>query len=79
MIYNVSAHYDALIDENNDPVFDSEALKIYMNRWDGAAFVKMMDLDVNKSVLEIGVGTGRLAEPLRFADRLQGSIFLKKP
>ena len=29
MIDNVSAHYDALIDENNDPVFDSEALKIY--------------------------------------------------
>lgn len=61
MINNVSAHYDALIDENNDPVFDSEALKIYMNRWDGSAFVDLMDLNVNKSVLEIGVGTGRLA------------------
>lgn len=61
MINNVSAHYDALIDENNDPVFDSAPLTIYMNRWDGAAFIDLMDLNVNKSVLEIGVGTGRLA------------------
>jgi len=61
MINNVSAHYDSLIDENNDPVFDSAPLTIYMNRWDGAAFIDLMDLTVNKSVLEIGVGTGRLA------------------
>ena len=61
MINNVSAHYDSLIDENNDPVFDSAPLTIYMNRWDGVAFIDLMDLNVNKSVLEIGVGTGRLA------------------
>ena len=61
MINNVSAHYDSLIDENNDPVFDSAPLTMYMNRWDGVAFIDLMDLNVNKSVLEIGVGTGRLA------------------
>ena len=61
MIDNVSAHYDSLIDENNDPVFDPEPLKIYMDRWDGVVFIDLMDLNKSKSVLEIGVGTGRLA------------------
>ena len=32
-----------------------------MDRWDGAAFIDLLDLNVSKSVLEIGVGTGRLA------------------
>ena len=61
MINDVKAHYDSLIDENNDPVFDPEPLKIYMDRWDGVAFIDLMDLNKSKSVLEIGVGTGRLA------------------
>ncbi len=61
MVNNVSAHYDSLINENNDPVFDPEPLKIYMDRWDGAAFFDLLDLSISKSVLEIGVGTGRLA------------------
>lgn len=32
-----------------------------MDKWDGQTFIGSMELDKNKSVLEIGVGTGRLA------------------
>ena len=55
-------HYDALIDENNDPVHDPEPLKAHMNKWDGEPFIEALQLTPDKSVLEIGVGTGRLAE-----------------
>ena len=58
---NVIEHYDKLIDENNDPVYDPEPLKEYMNKWDGQVFIDIMKLDKTKTVLEIGVGTGRLA------------------
>lgn len=54
-------HYDALIDENNDPVHDPEPLKAYMDKWDGDAFIEALQIAPDKSVLEIGVGTGRLA------------------
>lgn len=62
-------HYDALIDEIDDPeqwkvvdpAHDIEPLKTYMNKWDGEAFIEAMQLNPYKSVLEIGVGTGRLA------------------
>ena len=54
-------YYDSLIDENNDPVYDPKPLRDYMDQWDGQAFIDKMELDKNKSVLEIGVGTGRLA------------------
>lgn len=54
-------HYDLLIDENNDPVHDPAPLQEYMNQWDGPAFMKLLQLSRDKSVLEIGVGTGRLA------------------
>ena len=57
----VVEHYDLLIDENNDPVHDPKPLQEYMNKWDGPAFIEQMQLNNNKSVLEIGVGTGRLA------------------
>lgn len=57
----VIQHYDALIDEGNDPVHDPQPLREYMDKWDGAAFIGQMQLNKNKSVLEIGVGTGRLA------------------
>ena len=58
---DVILHYDRLIEENNDPLFDAEPLKKYMDKWDGERFIESMSLDKSKSVLEIGVGTGRLA------------------
>ena len=32
-----------------------------MDKWDGEKFIESMQLDKSKSVLEIGIGTGRLA------------------
>ena len=58
---SVSKHYDLLIDENNDPVRDPEPLREYMDKWDGRQFIDSLQLTKEKSVLEIGVGTGRLA------------------
>ena len=58
---NVINHYDLLIEENNDPFNDPPALQEYMNQWDGALFLKSLNLTASKSVLEIGVGTGRIA------------------
>ncbi len=57
----VIEHYNRLIEENNDPVRDPQPLKEYMDKWDGERFVECMRLDKNKSVLEIGIGTGRIA------------------
>ncbi len=57
----VAKHYDILISEGNDPVHDPEPLKAYMDKWDGQAFIDKMQLSKEKTVLEIGVGTGRLA------------------
>ena len=58
---DVIAHYDKLIDENNDPARDPKPLRAYMDRWDGPRFIESMQLDKGKTVLEIGVGTGRIA------------------
>ena len=58
---DVITHYDLLIEENNDPFRDPPALVEYMNRWDGDAFIKALSLTVAKNVLEIGIGTGRIA------------------
>lgn len=58
---NVIDHYDLLIEENNDPFNDPPALQEYMNQWDGALFLKSLNLTASKNVLEIGVGTGRIA------------------
>lgn len=58
---DISAYYDFLIDENNDPVYDDKPLKNYMDKWDGQDFIDKLELEGRKSVLEIGVGTGRMA------------------
>lgn len=58
---DVVAHYDRLIAENNDPVRDPEPLRQYMDKWDGPSFLNALELSTDKTVLEIGVGTGRLA------------------
>jgi len=58
---DMRSHYDLLIEENNDPFRDPPALQKYMESWDGQLFLDLMELDRSKMVLEIGVGTGRLA------------------
>lgn len=58
---DVITHYDLLIDEGHDPVHDDEPLKTHMDKWDGQKFIDAMNLNSDKNVLEIGVGTGRLA------------------
>ncbi len=58
---DIIEHYNKLIDENNDPARDPKPLKDYMDKWDGQQFIESMQLDKSKSVLEIGIGTGRLA------------------
>lgn len=54
-------HYDLLIEEGNDPIFDSDELLEYMNKWDGEIFLNELSVNAESDVLEIGVGTGRLA------------------
>lgn len=54
-------HYDKLIEENNDPFYDPKPLREYMDKWDGLDFIKEMQLSTDKKVLEIGIGTGRIA------------------
>ena len=58
---DVITHYDLLIDENNDPLRDPPMLQEYMSQWDGGRFIEAMELAKNKKVLEIGIGTGRIA------------------
>ena len=58
---DVITHYDLLIDENNDPFRDTLVMQEYMNQWDGKLFLEALELSKNKNVLEIGIGTGRIA------------------
>ena len=62
MNVDVKTHYDLLIEENNDPVYDSVELKNYMDKFDGDCFERALLPLEEKTVLEIGVGTGRLAK-----------------
>ncbi len=58
---DVIRHYDALIDEGNDPVHDPAPLREYMDKWDGDRFIACLNPGKGRSALEIGVGSGRLA------------------
>ena len=60
-IKSTNKHYEYLIEKDNDPYHDSPEIQNYMNRWTGDKYFDHMDLDDEKNVLEIGVGTGRLA------------------
>lgn len=54
-------HYDLLIEEGNDPVQDPPSLQEYMSSWDGPLFYDSLS-PKDKIVLEIGIGTGRVAK-----------------
>lgn len=58
---DVITHYDRLIEENNDSFRDPQPLREYMDKWDGEEFIRSLNLSKSKTVLEIGIGTGRLA------------------
>jgi len=60
-LISVREHYDLLIEEGNDPVLDPPELAAYMDGWDGEALFEQLRLTDACRVLEIGVGTGRLA------------------
>lgn len=67
---DAAKHYDMLIEEENDPYRDPLPLREYMEKWDGKKFIESMHLSGKEKVLEIGVGTGRVASkviPLCFS------------
>lgn len=60
-LVSAQEHYDRLIESGNDPVLDPPQLAAYMDGWDGEALMDALRLTPDCRVLEIGVGTGRLA------------------
>jgi len=54
-------HYESLIDEGNDPAQDPPIGQAYMSQWDGPLFFDGLNGN-DKRVLEIGIGTGRVAK-----------------
>jgi len=61
-VVTTEEHYDMLIDEGSDPFRDGDILKEYMKRWDGTLFYDCLNLSDEKVVLEVGIGTGRVAQ-----------------
>ncbi len=53
-------------------VYDPEPLRAYMQKWDGSVFMERLALNGTQRVLEVGVGTGRLA--VRVAPRCRSFI-----
>lgn len=62
-ILTAREHYDRLAEMGND-LNDPPAALEYMARWDGPAFWKAIGDSREKDVLEIGIGTGRIARQL---------------
>ena len=54
---DVIDHYDSWPDENDDPVFDPQPLKEYIDKWDGKASLDALTLDDAESILKIGAST----------------------
>ena len=54
-------HYELCIDEGNDPCEDNPAMQSYMARWDEPRFFDLLGDVSGKSVLDVGIGTGRVA------------------
>jgi len=71
--HTVSAldHYERCIAEGNDPCEDGPVMQRYMARWDGPLFFDMLGDLIGKVVLEVGVGTGRLARQVLQRDCLR--------
>jgi SAM-dependent methyltransferase len=60
-IVTIKEHYDLLIEEGNDPLRDNPLANCYMEKWDGPKFYDLLNVTKEKNILEIGVGTGRVA------------------
>ena len=61
MYNNIAEHYNILIEKDNDSYRDPPELQEYMNKWDGKVFIDLLNANKNSNILEIGIGTGRLA------------------
>lgn len=60
-IISTKNHYEKIISDGNDPFHDNDVLQKYMNRWTGEHFFELLDINKSKRILEVGVGTGRMA------------------
>jgi len=51
---DVYTHYELLIDEDDDPVYDDDnRLKQYMSNWDGPIFFRCLDMNVENNEMSI--------------------------
>lgn len=60
-IVSAFEHYESLMDEGNDPAQDPPIGQAYMSQWDGPLFFDGLKGN-DKRILEIGIGTGRVAK-----------------
>lgn len=65
---NALDHYDHLVDEGLDAYDYPETLRRYQERWDGPMFYDLLGNLEGKTVLEVGVGGGRLAKEVLARD-----------